>query len=128
VSVRSVQREENPLCVDYDFAHYKQIHWFLFEDLYEWAGQVRAIDISKKTSKFCLADKIENQAELVFARLRSEDFFRGLKHSDFVDEIVDFYCETNYIHPFREGNGRTQRVFIALRVMMPISLTWTANC
>ena len=41
------------------------------------------------------------------------DYFRGLPFDDFIEEIVDIYCTTNYIHPFREGNGRTQRVFLS---------------
>lgn len=36
----------------------------------------------------------------------------GLDHNSFVDEITDFYCSTNMLHPFREGNGRTQRAFL----------------
>ena len=40
------------------------------------------------------------------------NYFKGIDFDNFVDEIVDVYCDTNYIHPFREGNGRTQRVFI----------------
>ena len=38
--------------------------------------------------------------------------FKGLPHDEFVEKIVDFYCATNYLHPFREGNGRTQRAFL----------------
>lgn len=40
------------------------------------------------------------------------NFFRSFDYEDFVDEIVDFYCSTNELHPFREGNGRTQRAFL----------------
>ena len=39
--------EAKPLCETFDFAHYKAIHHWLFEDLYEWAGEVRTIDLSK---------------------------------------------------------------------------------
>lgn len=45
--------------------------------------------------------------------MRSLNCLKGLSFSDFVDEIVDLYCSLNMLHPFREGNGRTQRVFIA---------------
>lgn len=44
--------------------------------------------------------------------MRDMDYFKGLSFDEFVEEIVDIYCTTNYIHPFREGNGRAQRVFI----------------
>ena len=92
--------------------HYKAIHRFLFSDLYDWAGQIRTVNISKKGTKFTSAENIEEQAVLVFKRLKNCNYFKGLKHSEFVDEVVDFYCVTNALHPFREGNGRTQRIFL----------------
>lgn len=96
----------------FDFSHYKEIHRFLFSDLYDWAGQVRHVNISKKGTRFCPADKIEELAELIFARLKSLNFFRQMPRNDFIEEITDLYCSTNDLHPFREGNGRTQRVFL----------------
>ena len=84
----------------------------MFSDLYDWAGQIRTVNISKKGTKFTSAEDIETQAALIFKRLKNCNYFRGLSHSEFVNEIVDFYCITNALHPFREGNGRTQRIFI----------------
>ena len=57
-------------------------------------------------------EQIESQAALIFERLKTRNFFKSLSHDRFVDEIVDFYCMTNFLHPFREGNGRTQRLFL----------------
>jgi len=104
--------EMEPLDGIFDFDHYKSVHNFLFSELYDWAGQVRGVNISKKGTKFCPFDKIEEQAELIFRRLCQYKHFCGLKKTDFVIEIVDFYCITNNLHPFREGNGRSQRSFI----------------
>ena len=70
------------------------------------------VNISKKGTRFCPFDKIEERAELIFERLRKRDFFRGLNKTELVEEIVDFYCVTNELHPFREGNGRAQRAFL----------------
>ena len=61
---------------------------------------------------FIPAENIETQAQLIFRRLQKQNCFRGLPRKDFIEEIVDFYCVTNDLHPFREGNGRTQRVFL----------------
>lgn len=47
-----------------------------------------------------------------FNRLNANNLYQGLSFDDFIKNIVDFYCVTNMIHPFREGNGRTQRVFL----------------
>ena len=96
----------------FDFAHYKAIHQFLFSDLYDWAGQLRTVNLSKKGTDFCPAEEIEPQAKLIFDRLKEQNYFKGLPHDAFVEEITDFYCTTNYLHPFREGNGRTQRAFL----------------
>ena len=112
VSARSAEWMELPKADSFDFTHYKAVHHFLFSDLYDWAGQVRTVNISKKGTNFCLAENIERQADLIFGRLKEQDCFKGLPHDEFVEEIVDFYCATNYLHPFREGNGRTQRAFL----------------
>lgn len=113
VAAKATQWEEHPLCAAFDFAHYKAIHAHLFGELYDWAGQVRGINISKKGTRFCPADEIESVAAAIFKRLASEHFFCGLPLESFVPELVDFYERTNELHPFREGNGRTQRVFLA---------------
>jgi len=112
VSARNAEWLNEPEASTFDFSHYKAIHHFLFSDLYDWAGQVRTVNISKKGTRFTLAENIERQAELIFKRLKDCNYFKGLTHDEFVDEIVDFYCVTNELHPFREGNGRTQRVFL----------------
>ena len=105
--------QQNPLQGEFDFEHYKSIHKFIFEDLYDWAGIVRKVNISKKGTSFAKADEIENIAKACFERLKKRDYFKGLDIETFVDEITDFYCVTNSLHPFREGNGRTQRVFLS---------------
>ena len=110
--VNASKLEQCPLEGVFDFAHYKAIHQFLFSDLYDWAGQSRTVNLSKKGTDFCPAGEIEPQAKLIFDRLKQQNYFKGLPHGSFVEEITDFYCTTNYLHPFREGNGRTQRAFL----------------
>lgn len=105
--------EQTPINGNFDFAHYKAIHKYIFEDLYDWAGEIRTADISKKGTSFTLAKNIEELSERCFARLKKENYFKTEDFDLFVENIVDFYCVTNMLHPFREGNGRTQRVFIS---------------
>lgn len=97
----------------FDENDYKDIHRQLFETIYAWAGEYRTIDISKKGTAFANHDEIHVLLTNCFKRLKAMDYFRGLPFDDFIEEIVDIYCTTNYIHPFREGNGRTQRVFLS---------------
>ena len=96
----------------FDFDHYKALHKFLFDELYDWAGKVRTVNISKKGTQFCPCEQIEERAYLIFRRLKEMNYFKGLEKITFVSEVVDFYCATNELHPFREGNGRAQRAFI----------------
>lgn len=105
--------QQNPINGNFDFEHYKAIHKFLFEDLYDWAGVVRTVNISKKGYSFAKADDIERIAIACFNRLKNQNFFKNLNLEDFVERITDFYCVTNSLHPFREGNGRTQRLFLS---------------
>ena len=111
-SARYAEWLNAPQTMAFDFEHYKAIHRFLFSDLYDWAGEVRTVNISKKGTQFTPAENIKHQAELIFKRLKECNYFKGLPHGEFVEEIVDFYCITNALHPFREGNGRTQRAFL----------------
>lgn len=111
-SVRYAEWLTAPKVDTFDFEHYKAVHHFLFSDLYDWAGQIRTVDISKKGTVFTSAEIIEEQAALIFKRLKKLNYFKRLSHDEFIDEVVDFYCVTNTLHPFREGNGRTQRVFL----------------
>ena len=105
--------QKNPLQGNFDFEHYKAIHKFIFEDLYDWAGIVRTVNISKKGTSFANADKIYSLADACFMRLKNQNYFKNLNKEAFVQKMSDFYCVTNYLHPFREGNGRTQRVFLS---------------
>lgn len=104
--------EQEPIQGDFDFAHYKAIHKFLFEDLYDWAGEIRTVNLSKKGTPFVPPDEIEQVGNAIFAHLAEEDYFRQDDFDTLVEHITEFYCDTNLLHPFREGNGRTQRVFL----------------
>lgn len=105
--------QQNPIMGNFDFEHYKAIHKFIFEDLYDWAGVPRTVDISKKGTSFVNAKNIDEIATACFERLKKQNYFKNLGIDDFVDNLTDFYCVTNALHPFREGNGRTQRVFLS---------------
>lgn len=102
--------EQQPIQGNFDFGHYKRIHQFLFCDLYDWAGQIRTIDLSKKGTAFVRAGEIEECATACFTRLHNF-CADGLSKHDLATALADFYDTINMLHPFREGNGRTQRVF-----------------
>lgn len=103
---------KSPISGRFNFDHYKAIHRFLFEDIYDWAGEIRTVDMSKKGTRFVAAAQIDEMAGRIFGRLNRMNNFAGQSQEEFVEEITDFYCSTNMLHPFREGNGRTQRAFL----------------
>lgn len=109
---KSVMLETSPLVGNFDFDHYKQIHAFIFCDLFDWAGQIRTVDISKKRTRFLTASEIPEVAQACFAKVKN-GYFDNLSFDEFSKRIAEFYRDVNYIHPFREGNGRTQRIYFA---------------
>ena len=105
--------EQEPLEGRFDFAHYRAIHKFLFGELYDWAGEIRTVNLAKKGTQFVPANEIESVGRAIFERLAAMNFFCDDGFAAFIQHITEFYCDTNLLHPFREGNGRTQRVFLA---------------
>ncbi len=94
----------------YDLEHLCAFHREIFSDIYPWAGEIRVVGIAK-SDPFCLPPHIETYSAEVFDSLAKERFLRGLKRDGFVDRLTHYFAEVNAIHPFREGNGRTQRAF-----------------
>lgn len=90
------------------------LHKHLFGNVYDWAGKVRTVDIKKNADGaeyFLVVSKITDAASYVFKELSNENFLRDLPIDTFIERLSYFYDQLNYIHPFREGNGRTQRIF-----------------
>ena len=94
-----------------DRAHLQAIHRLLFAGIFEWAGQFRTTDIDKEGTDFLPAAELETAIEQLFADLASENLLRDLPREQFIGHLAQYYARLNYIHPFREGNGRTQRLF-----------------
>ena len=81
----------------------KQIHGYLFGGLYDFAGKIRTVNISKGGFKFAAAEFLPETLDQI--EKMSEDSF---------DQIIDKDVEMNVAHPFREGNGRTTRIWLDL--------------
>jgi cell filamentation protein, protein adenylyltransferase len=97
----------------YDLAHLRAFHRRIFSDIYTWAGELRTVPIAKEQSLFALPEHIEPYLQRVFCELAGEGFLRERSHEQFVDRITHYHAELNAVHPFREGNGRTRRAFLA---------------
>jgi cell filamentation protein len=94
----------------YDLDHLCGFHREIFSEIYQWAGEVRRVNIAK-TGLFCVHQHIETYSHEVFSALAKENYLRGLSRELFVERLTHYFAEVNAIHPFREGNGRTQRAF-----------------
>lgn len=94
----------------YNFEYFCKLHKMLFGDLFEWAGTPRTIDLSKGNTRFCNVSYIQNEARKLFEKLAKSNYLDGLNFENLVEDIAEYYCDINVIHPFREGNGRAQRL------------------
>ncbi|OAV56906.1 adenosine monophosphate-protein transferase [Rhizobium sp. WYCCWR10014] len=97
-----------------DVTHYLALHHHLFQDVYDWGGEIRTIRIGKAGNWFCYPEFISNELSRIFQELAQADYFEGLTLADFAVQAAHLLAEINAIHPFREGNGRTQLTFLAL--------------
>lgn len=115
-----------PIKGNFDLPHMQAIHQRLFEKVYPFAGQVRECQIGKlgldqiTMTRFAnpdeipaLADKLKQQASAVL-ELKNVDFVRRPQEAKefFVDRLSSIYQTANQMHPFREGNGRSQRIYL----------------
>ena len=108
---RATELLGSPINGKFDFAHLKKIHGYLFQDVYDWAGKIRTVDIAKG-NLFCRYFAIESEASRIFSELKTEKYLKGLSTGEFCTRLAYYFSEINALHPFREGNGRTQREFI----------------
>lgn len=113
---QELERQERLLVADravegvpkgnFDLNHLKAIHGHLFQDLYDWAGQVRRVEM-RKFYWYEEPSKIEASVAKAHTQLAERGFLKGLKRPEFAHEASALIRDINFAHPFREGNGRT---------------------
>ena len=111
---------------DFDLAHLRAIHRHLFQDVYAWAGEVRAVEIAKGESRFQPRRFIATGMADVHRRIVAADYFRSSKADGVAVGAGPVMGDVNHVHPFREGNGRTQLQYLkqlAARAGHAIDLT-----
>ena len=102
--IKAIELFENKILDKIEVGTYKglaEIHKYLFEDIYEFAGEMRKENISKNNFRFASAMYLEEALNKI----------DQMPQSNF-DEIVEKYIEMNVAHPFREGNGRSTRIWL----------------
>ncbi|WP_114193054.1 putative adenosine monophosphate-protein transferase Fic [Edaphovirga cremea] len=87
------------------------IHRQLFQDIYAWAGELREMDTYKQDTRFCHFAYIEKEGNALMQQLEEEEYLNDLPIDKLAERLAHYYCEINLLHPFRDGNGRAQRIF-----------------
>ncbi len=106
--------DESYMPEDCTYELFLDIHRQLFGDIYEWAGQLRTIEIAKGNTRFAQSDFLEQNLRALFSQLHKNDHCMTTDIDTFVPMIAYYYSELIVIHPFREGNGRTIRTFLSI--------------
>ena len=112
-TLRSIEILESPIAGQFDLTHLQRIHLALFQDVYDWAGKIRTVDISRGNSRFANVRFIESAANDIFTKLAHENWLKGLDTNTLSKRLAHYLSEINALHPFREGNGRVLRIFIS---------------
>jgi len=91
-----------------------KIHYFLFQDVYEWAGQVRVVNISKDGKPFFNKERFHIAFKYLDTLISEYRKIRKTNKAELAKKLAVILENINYLHPFREGNGRTQREFLRI--------------
>ena len=109
---RLLELQATPVLGSYDLDHLKKIHYYIFQDIYTFAGKTREEDVSKGNTLFAHWQYLDENANQIFKKLGTEGFLMSTDAERFSLRAAFYMSELNILHPFREGNGRTIREFI----------------
>lgn len=113
VAKRVEELYENPIRIESSNSLLK-IHLHLFQDVYEWAGQVRTVNISKNGKPFFNGERFNIGFQYINVLIIEYRIIKKSKKIEIAKKLAEILDNVNYLHPFREGNGRTQREFLRL--------------
>jgi len=125
--MRVAELERSPLSGNFDIQHLRRIHQYIFQDVFPWAGNFREVTTARTNSfSFPPPVYILPSLETIFTNIRNENHLKHLDPDTFALRAAHYLSEINAVHPFREGNGRTQREFIrTLALTAGHRLVWT---
>lgn len=105
---------EQPLKGNIDFNLFKELHKNLFNEIYDWAGKLREVEIRKSSDEpfFTSTKLLKKKADEIFYDLKRANYFLNDNKEKFVIHSAELLAKLNDLHPFREGNGRTTKLFL----------------
>ncbi|MGV6987605.1 Fic/DOC family protein [Testudinibacter sp. P80/BLE/0925] len=111
--INTASLAESPIKGQFDLAHLQAIHKHLFQDIYPWAGEIRDGYLQKGGQDFIIGYRIVPEAKKLFQQLKQEKYLTITAAENMAARLAYYLGEINAMHPFREGSGRVQRIFIA---------------
>lgn len=112
--IKQMELLKNPIKGNFSKSHLMNIHRFIFEDIYPFAGKIRREQISKADKTLYPPDLIDRELDKVFDKIKEKNMLKESDEEKVFDNLAYVMAELNIIHPFREGNGRSVREFIRL--------------
>lgn len=112
------------------WAYLQAIHRRMFSPLLEWAGEIRDVDVAAGNTSiaYCRPEFIRANLEALFDRLADEDYLRGLDRESFAFALAERWGELSAIHPFRDGNTRSQSFYVtALAARAEYQIDWAGT-
>lgn len=123
--IKQMELLKNPIKGNFSKTHLMNIHKFIFEDVYSFAGKIRREQISKADTLFYPPTLINRELDKVFTKIKEENMLNEIDRKKVFNNLAYVMAELNIIHPFREGNGRSIREFIRLMAKrMGYNLNW----
>lgn len=117
----------NPIQGRFTANHLCHIHQYLLGDIYPFAGHFRKEDIMKGSTRFLSHRDIKSKLTKLLLELAKGHHLQGLTQDMLIDRSAYYFAELNYIHPFREGNGRSTREFMRqLYALNGYTVDWAA--
>lgn len=113
VSKRVEELFENPFKIK-DSYSLLGIHQYLFQDIYEWAGKLRTVNISKDGKQFFDGERFPMAFKYIDSQIEEYRTINKTEKIQIAGKLAEILDTVNYLHAFREGNGRTQREFLRL--------------
>ena len=108
--IKELCRKQKVIPVNYE--SFKAIHGYIFQDVWSWAGKIRTYTTGRGPIPFATPENIDPEMIKRFAKINQENNCQGLSLEKFAGRAAEHIAEINAIHPFVEGNGRTQRLFL----------------
>jgi cell filamentation protein len=113
VSKRLQELFKNPITIK-GTSSLLEIHQHLFQDIYDWAGKVRTVNISKDGKPFFDGERFSSAFQYIDSLIEEYRTIDSSNFHEIAKALASILDHVNFLHPFREGNGRTQREFIRL--------------